>query len=172
MTGLLSACDGTSELDPLFTDTPSCEGEEASAVVKVVGELDGYDVEYEDSEVSSLIGGGQVRASTYEAGKWWDYVLLQYEGDLDPGKVLRTKGALIDLPDGTDSGAGPYCILEGELGEAPSEADTEGRTIKFTISKVRKRTKSTDEAEGACEGPEIAVDLRGCLAQRLGELQR
>lgn len=146
----------------LFTDTPACAPPGGrTALVKVEGDVGEFRFAYEATVASDLIAGS---LDTLDFGGTTQlrYVNLSWQGGLRPGEIHALKGDHLAIPDSFTGGAGPYCIVAGEIASAPdSQKPAMGALIHFRVSKVQKRTAR--DASGVCEGPELDADLRGCL---------
>lgn len=126
-----------------------------------------FSVNYEKALVTSDLGAGSL--NTLELGGMMQVVPidLRWSGGLQPGELHALTGSSLVLPDASTGGAGPHCIVAGEIASTPADRQpSAGALIHFRISKVRKRSASN--GGGMCEGPELDADLVGSIHDMIG----
>ena len=156
-----SGATGSSAGQTLFDKTPQCP-EGSGSLIDVQGKLDQFAVKYSVRVVASDVGVGSFDTVNFEGADQFNYISLNWMGGLKAGEVHELTAGRVTIPDEFTNGAGPYCVLAGQIGSVPeAQKPTNGSTIHFRITRIQKRTLRT--TSGVCEGPEIATELGGCI---------
>jgi hypothetical protein len=131
---------------PIFTDkaVPECD---AQSSYQLAGTLDGAALTYQGSTTSDF------RPTSFEM---LTSAMLRWKDYVQEGTAMPLTGDHLILPAGQPHAGETLCITGGDVGVLPATYNPNpGRQLKFRIA--------TGSLGADCQGPSVAVDIKGCF---------